>query len=153
MIYISHTAGAVYTIYDDDERVGWIDDGRVGFRGFASEARVRSALIQVWRAHDRLVLSARPSWAWRHAADIELSLEPSAGAEQYVHGGEFVGRLIRPHPRAYDASFGLEISVPSFVQQNRLLQVAQSTWSAIRALRGAADVSGVQYPDTTAEGR
>ena len=49
------------------------------------------------------------------------------------------------------------IAVPPFVQQNRILQIAQSTWSAIRAFRVAADVAadvaGTQAPGVTAEGR
>lgn len=131
MISVVQLNDARYVITDGDERLGWIDGRTIGFRGFTSELDCRGALIQAYRAIDRSVPDSRQSWAWRDAVNAELRLVRDGAVERYEHAKTVVARLLRPHGRAFDTSFGVEIELPASAGASHLLQVAHAMAIAV----------------------
>jgi hypothetical protein len=131
VISILENGDGRYAIHDADERIGWLDDRRVGFRGFSTEHDVHDAIVAAHRALDGVARSATTAWASSPSAAYGLKVVADGGAELFVHHGEIAGRLLRPQRRAFDSSFGLELVLPQAVRATRRLHAALCVAAAV----------------------
>jgi hypothetical protein len=120
-----------------DDCVGWINGRTIGFRGFVTEHHAREAAVAARRALDRTIQSQHPGWQPR-VVDVERIHAVHDGAYEWLFdGASAVARLLRPHRRAYDASFGIELILPSFASEALVVTAAHGLCLAVEPYRDA----------------
>jgi hypothetical protein len=75
------------------------------------------------------------------------------GAYEWFHEGTMpIARLLRPHRRAFNATYGIELVLPTYATEGVGVAVAQSVAKAVMPLltrSGPEDLRGPRYADTT----
>ena len=124
---------------------GWISGRTIGFRGFATEDNARDATIAGWRAFERVL---------RHHYAGCLNYEPQLDQLRRMHDGAYewfydgtapIARLLRPQPRAYDHSFGIELVLPSYASEGVAIAAAHAVATAIEPYRDVSP-AGITQP-------
>ena len=106
--------------------VGWIRGRHIGFRGFPSENSARDAAVAAWKALQASLRQIYPGWPPYEAAMHKLRKVHDGTYEWFYDGTAQIARLLRPHPRAYDSSLGIELVLPSYASEGVAMTVAQS---------------------------
>ncbi len=120
---------------DSGDLIGWIAGSTIGFRGFSTEYDACEAAAAGRRSLDAVLGAQYPGWPRR---------EPTTDRLQTVHDGAYewlsdgtipIARLLRPHGRAYDASYGIEFVLPSFASDGTAVTVAHAAAAAVMPFR------------------
>jgi hypothetical protein len=111
--------------------VGWIHGRAIGFRGFATESIARKAATAAWRALDASLRQQYPGWPHYEPAFDQLRTVHDGVSEWFHDGTTEIARLLRPHRRAYDHSYGIELMLPSFASEGVAITAAQSIAKAV----------------------
>jgi hypothetical protein len=115
----------------DEVAVGWLTDRAVGFRGMKTEAVAQEAAIAAWRAMDS-VLTNHYAGGPRRDPSFDRMRVTNDGAFEWFHEGTTpIARLLRPHRRAFNATFGIELVLPSYATEGVGVTVAQGVARAI----------------------
>jgi len=137
----------------DEVAVGWLNDRAVGFRGMTTEAAAHKAAIAGWQAMDAVLTNHYAGWPRREPRFDQLRITHD-GAYEWLHDGTMpVARLLRPHRRAFNATFGIELVLPSYSTEGVGVAVAQSVANAIAPFMtssGPDDHHGTRYAGATA---
>ena len=132
----------------DEVAVGWLSDRAVGFRGMKSEAIAREAAIAAWLAMDGVLSNHYAGWPRREPRFDQIRITHD-GAYEWFHDGTIpIARLLRPHRRAFNATFGIELVLPSYATEGVGVAVAQSIAMAIVPFvtrSGPDDQRGTRY--------
>jgi len=120
---------------DHDGRIGWINGATIGFRGFATESDAREAAIAGRRALDRALRGHFPGWPGADVALERVHIVNDGAYDWFYDGKIAVARLLRPHRRAYDASFGIELVLPSFSNEGVAIAAAYAVSIAVEPYR------------------
>jgi hypothetical protein len=116
-------------------QIGWINGRTIGFRGFATEADAREATIAAWRAFEGALRQQYAGWP-NYQPDLDQLRTMHDGAYEWFYDGTApIARLLRPQPRAYDHSFGIELVLPSYASEGVAIAAAQSVARAIEPYR------------------
>lgn len=136
MLKISNHGDDKYDVEDSSgTKIGWISGRSIGFRGFATETDAREAAVAAWRALDR-VLRQHSASRPRHEPALDRIRQVHDGAYEWFYDGTApIARLLRPHRRAYDGSFGVELVLPSGGGGAVAFAAARSIASAIAPYR------------------
>jgi hypothetical protein len=118
-----------------DTPIGWISGCAIGFRGFALESDARSGAAAAWRALDLALSRHYAGWRCRDLAVDKIRLTHDGAYEWFCDGAMPVARLLRPHRRAYDASFGIELVLPSYATEGVAIAAAQSIATVVVPLQ------------------
>jgi hypothetical protein len=132
----------------EEVAVGWLNDRVVGFRGMTSEALAREAASIAWQAMDAVLANQYAGWP-RREPRLDLMRVTHDGAHEWLHAGSMpIARLLRPHRRAFNATFGIELMLPSYATEGVGVTVAQSVARAMVPFvtrRGPDDHHGTRY--------
>jgi hypothetical protein len=132
---------------DTDRRVGWVEGGAIGFRGFGDEAEAAHA---AWVAHRTIARRlARQHGGRSIPIDTErLALDRRGDVELVLASRLPIATLLRPGPesRSGPDSFGFELRVPGRADE---LTVRSMAHLAYRTLRK----SGLRWAMWTGDGR
>jgi hypothetical protein len=132
---VSEGDGRFRLLDASDFPMGWIAGLAIGFRGFVNELHARGAAALGWRALDTTLSGQYAGWPRRNIRLEELRLAHD-GAYEWFHAGAVpVARLLRPGRRAYDASYGIEMVLPSYATEGVAIAAAQSVAEALTPLR------------------
>lgn len=118
-----------------DDRVGWINGVTIGFRGFATERDAHEAAVAARRALDRTIQSQHRGWHPRSVDIDRLHAVHDGAYEWLLDGSAAIARLLRPHRRAYDSSFGIELILPSFANEELVVTAAHALCLAVEPYR------------------
>jgi hypothetical protein len=135
MIHMLEDGNGRYLIHDGDERIGWLKDRRIGFRGFTAPSDVREAIVAIHGAIEQTLGAPHARYPTMPATRHALKLVRDGAFECFVYRQEIAARLLRPHRRAFDSSFGLELSLPSWVRASQVLHAAHAAATAVRPHR------------------
>ena len=129
--------------------IGWIHGRTIGYRGFATVDDARDAAVAAWRAFDKALRQQYAGWP-HYEPQLEQLGVMHDGVHEWFHDGTApIARLLRPQPRAYDYSFGIELAVPSYASEGVAIVAAQSIAMAIAPYR---DVPSSRSPDIMPQG-
>ena len=140
----------------DEVAVGWLTDRAVGFRGMKTETVAHEAAIAAWQAMDAVLTNHYAGWPRREPRFDQMRLAHDGAFEWFHEGTTPIARLLRPHRRAFNATFGIELVLPSFATEGVGVAVAQSVARAIVPFitsSGPDDRRGTRYagaPDAAA---
>jgi hypothetical protein len=132
----------------DEVAVGWLNDRAVGFRGMKTEAIAHEAAIAGWKAMDAVLTNHYAGWPRREPQFDRMRITHDGAYEWFHEGTVPVARLLRPHRRAFNATFGIELVLPSYATEGVGLAVAQAVAMAITPLITNAspdDPRGTRY--------
>jgi hypothetical protein len=132
----------------DEVAVGWLTDRAVGFRGMTSEAIAREAAIAAWQAMDAVLTNQYAGWPRREPRFDQMRVTHDGAYEWFHEGTMPIARLLRPHRRAFNATFGIELVLPSYATEGVGVAVAQSVAKAIVPFvtrSGPDDGHGTRY--------
>jgi len=115
----------------DEVAVGWLNHRAVGFRGMKTEAVAREAAITAWRAMDAVLTNHYAGWPRREPRFDRMRITHDGAYEWFHEGTVPVARLLRPHRRAFNATFGIELVLPSYATEGVGLAAAQAVAMAI----------------------
>lgn len=115
----------------DEVAVGWISDRAVGFRGMKTEAVAHEAAIAAWRAMDAVLTNQYAGWPKREPRFERMRITHDGAYEWFHEGTMPIARLLRPHRRAFNATFGIELVLPSYAAEGVAVAVAQAVARAI----------------------
>ena len=115
----------------DDVAVGWLSDRAVGFRGMTTEAVAREAAIVAWQAMDAVLANHYSGWPRREPRFDHMRLTHDGAYEWFHEGAMPIARLLRPHRRAFNATFGIELVLPSYATEGVGVTVAQAVAMAM----------------------
>lgn len=124
-----------------DEMIGWISGLTIGFRGFATEGDAREAAVAARRCLDRMIQTHHNGWPSRALDASHVHTVHDGAYEWFFDGTVAVARLLRPHGRAYDASFGIELVLPSFASDGLAVSAANRLCSAVEPYRDEPEVA------------
>ena len=134
----------------DEVTVGWLTDRVVGFRGMGAEVVAREAAVVAWQAMHGVLTNHYAGWPQREPRFNELRITHD-GAHEWFHDGVApIARLIRPHRRAFNATFGIELVLPTYATEGVAIAVGQAVARAVVPLiTGAvhADRPGTRFVD------
>ena len=130
----------------DEVAVGWLNDRAVGFRGMRNEAAAVQAAIAGWRAMDSVLTNHYAGWPRREPRFDQIRVTHDGAYEWFHEGTMPLARLLRPHRRAFNATFGIELVLPSYATEGVGVTVAQSVAAAILPF---VTTSGPYDPTTT----
>ena len=116
---------------EDDVQIGWINGRAIGFRGFATEAEAKDGAVAAWRALDLVLRRQYPGWPSYAPALDGLQLVHDGAYEWFADGTAPIARLIRPHRRAYDLTFGIELVLPSYASEGVAITAAHAVGAAL----------------------
>jgi hypothetical protein len=132
----------------DEVTVGWLTSQAVGFRGMKTEAVAREAAIAAWQAMDGVLTNQYAGWPRREPRFDQMRISHD-GAYEWFHDGSIpLARLLRPHRRAFNATFGIELVLPTYATEGVGVAVAQAVAMAIVPLvtgPGPDDRTGTRY--------
>jgi hypothetical protein len=115
--------------------IGWIRGRTIGIRGFPTELAARDATIAAWRALQSALRLQYPGWL-AYEANMERLRAVHDGVHEWFHDGTTpIARLLRPRPRAYDDTLGIELVLPSYASEGVAITVAQSVARAAAPFR------------------
>jgi hypothetical protein len=150
---ISDGEGKYRIMLGDEVAVGWVNHRAVGFRGMRTEATARDAAIIAWRAMDAVLTNQYPGWPRRDPRFDQVRVTHD-GAYEWFHDGTIpIARLLRPHRRAFNATFGIELVLPSYATEGVGVAVAQAIAMAIGPFvsrSGPDDRHGTRYAGAAA---
>jgi hypothetical protein len=132
----------------DEVAVGWISDRAVGFRGMKTEAVAHEASIAAWQAMDAVLTNQYGGWPRREPRFDQMRITHDGAYEWFHEGTMPIARLLRPHRRAFNATFGIELVLPSYATEGVAVSVAQSVARAIVPFvtnPGPDDRTGTRY--------
>ena len=115
----------------DETVVGWLTDRAVGFRGMRTEAIARDAAIAAWQAMDSVLTNHYAGWPRREPRFAEMRITHDGAYEWFHEGAMPIARLLRPHRRAFNGKFGLELVLPTYATEGVGVAVAQSVARAV----------------------
>jgi len=121
-------------------QIGWINGRTIGFRGFSTEDDARDATIAAWRAFDRALHQQYAGWPRYEARLDQLRTMHDGAYEWFYDGTAPIARLLRPQPRAYDDSFGIELVLPSYASEGVAIAAAHRVALAVAPYRDDATV-------------
>jgi hypothetical protein len=123
--------GKYRILLGNEMAVGWLNDRAVGFRGMTTEGSARDAAIAAWRAMDAVLTNQYGGWPKRNPRFEQLRITNDGAYEWFHEGTTPIARLLRPHRRAFNATFGIELVLPSYATEGVGLAVAQAVANAI----------------------
>lgn len=132
----------------DEVAVGWLNDRAVGFRGMTTEAVAHNAAIAAWRAMDSVLTNHYAGWPRREPRFDQMRITHDGAFEWFHEGTMPIARLLRPHRRAFNATFGIELVLPSYATEGVGVTVAQAVAMAIIPFvtrSGPDDRHGTRY--------
>lgn len=109
----------------DGRDIGWIVRRAIGFRGFATQEDAIDAALASWRA---LEAALNREYAGRPKRDVsrERIRVVHDGASEWVSDGQLpLARLQRPHEDTAEASFAIELQLPSYATEGVTVAAAQ----------------------------
>jgi hypothetical protein len=115
----------------DELAVGWLTDRAVGFRGMRTEAIARDAAAAAWRAMDAVLTNQYAGWPRREPRFEAMTLTHDGAYEWFYDGTMPIARLLRPHRRAFNGTFGIELVLPSYATEGVGVAVAQGVARAL----------------------
>jgi hypothetical protein len=118
-------------------QVGWINGRSIGFRGFRTEEDSRAAAAVAWQALDSALQRQYSGSGNRRPALDRLVLIHDGAYEWFSDGVAPVARLLRPHRRAYDGTYGIELVLPTYANEGVAITAACAVASAVRPYREA----------------
>jgi hypothetical protein len=149
MFHIIGDGDRKYRIMLGDElAVGWLCDRAVGFRGMKTEAVAHQAAIAAWRAMDAVLTNHYAGWPRRDPHFDRMRITHDGAFEWFHEGTTPIARLLRPHRRAGNATFGIELVLPSYATEGVGVAVAQAVAQAIVPFitrSGPHDGRGTRY--------
>lgn len=116
---------------DSGELIGWVTGRTIGFRGFSTESDAREAAAAARRSLDAVLRVQYPGWPRRELTADQLRTAHDGAYEWFTDGTIPVARLLRPHRRAYDASYGIELVLPSFASDGIAVTVAHAVAASV----------------------
>lgn len=119
----------------DGTLIGWIAGRTIGFRGFVTENDARDATVAAWRAFDRVLRQQFAGWPRYEPKLDQLQRVHDGAYEWFCDGTAPIARLLRPHRRAYDQSFGIELVLPSYASEGVAIAAAHSVARAVEPYR------------------
>lgn len=128
----------------DEMAVGWLTESAVGFRGMQTESLARDAASVAWQAMDRVLTNQYAGWPRREPQFDKMRITHDGAYEWFHEGTMPIARLLRPHRRAFNGTFGIELVLPTYATEGVGVAVAQSVARAILPF-----VSGHSPDDTT----
>ena len=118
----------------DEVTVGWLTNQALGFRGMKTEAVAREAAIAAWQAMDAVLANQYAGWPRREPRFDEMRITHD-GVHEWFHDGTIpIARLLRPHRRAFNATFGIELVLPTYATEGVGVAAAQAVATAIEPL-------------------
>ena len=115
--------------------IGWIRGSTIGFRGFVTESDAREAAVAAWKTLGSSLRSEYPGWP-RHEPLMHQLRTVHDGAHEWFSDGTLpIARLLRPHGRAYDSSYGIELVLPSFAREGMAISASQNLAVSIAPFR------------------
>jgi hypothetical protein len=115
----------------DEVAVGWLNQRAVGFRGMTTEAAARDAASVAWRAMDQVLTNQYAGWPRREPRLDQMRITHDGAFEWFHEGTMPIARLLRPHRRAFNATFGIELVLPTYATEGVGVTVAQAVAQAI----------------------
>ncbi|HEX5971359.1 MAG TPA: hypothetical protein VFY85_05485 [Gemmatimonadaceae bacterium] len=120
-------------LMDADQRVGWIDGDRVGFRGFATDEEAAHAAWVAYRTMTRRLARSHDLRPLPIGSE-PLALQRDGHDELIVASSGPVARLVRPvddSPSGGD-SYGFELSVPQPADEVLVRAMAHLIYRTLR---------------------
>jgi hypothetical protein len=115
--------------------IGWIRWRTIGVRGFPTEEAARDATVAAWRALQSALRMQYPGWM-AYEANLERLRSIHDGVHEWFHDGTTqIARLLRPRPRAWDNTLGIELVLPSYASEGVAMTVAHSVARATEPFR------------------
>ena len=136
----------------DEVTVGWLTSEVVGFRGMKTEAGAREAAVAAWRALDGVLANQYAGWPRREPRFDQMRIVHDTGFEWFHDGTIAIARLLRPHRRAFNGTFGIELMLPTYATEGVGVAAAQSVAMALVPLltgRARDDAPDTRYAGTT----
>lgn len=118
----------------DEVAVGWLNNRAVGFRGMATEEAAREAASVAWRAMDQVLTNQYAGWPRREPRLDQMRITHDGAFEWFHEGTMPIARLLRPHRRAFNATFGIELVLPTYATEGVGVSVAQAVAQAVLPL-------------------
>ena len=115
----------------DETAVGWLNDRAVGFRGMSTAAVAHAAAIAAWRAMDSVLAQHCAGWPRRDPRFDQMRITHDGAFEWFHEGTTPIARLLRPHRRALNATFGIELVLPSSATEGVGVTVARAVARAV----------------------
>jgi hypothetical protein len=114
----------------------------------STAAVAHEAAIAAWRAMDSVLTNHYPGWPRRDPRFDRMRITHDGAFEWFHEGTTPIARLLRPHRRAFNATFGIELVLPSYATEGVGVSVAQSMARAIAPFiisSGPDDGRGTTY--------
>ena len=115
--------------------IGWISGRTIGFRGFVTEDDARRATVAARHAFDKALAQQFTGWPCREPKLDELRTMRDGAYEVFHDANGAVARLLRPHRRAHDSSFGIELALPTYAPEGVAITTAHSVGTAVEPYR------------------
>lgn len=133
----------VMDLMDADQRVGWINGDRVGFRGFATEEEAAHAAWVAYRTMTRRLARSHNLRPLPIGSE-PLALRRDGRHELIVASSGPVATLVRPDVEGSngDGSFGFELSIPQPADEVLVRALAHLVYRTLRK-------SGVRWTGRT----
>jgi hypothetical protein len=113
-----------------------------------SESAAREAAIAAWQAMDAVLTNHYAGWPRREPRFDKMQITHDGAFEWFHEGTMPIARLLRPHRRAFNATFGIELVLPSYATEGVGVAVAQAIARAIEPYvtrSGPDDGHGTRY--------
>jgi hypothetical protein len=115
--------------------IGWIRGSAIGFRGFVTEIDARDAAVAAWRSLSASLRGEYPGWPHHEPAFEQMRTIRDGAYEWFSDGTVPIARLLRPHGRAYDSSYGIELVLPSYATEGVAITASPNLVLAIAPFR------------------
>ncbi|MEP7346469.1 MAG: hypothetical protein ABI877_14455 [Gemmatimonadaceae bacterium] len=116
-------------------QIGWVSGLMIGFRGFMTESDARDAAVAARQALDSALQREYTGWPRYEPAFDQIRTVHVDAHEWFYDGTAPIARLLRPQPRAYDGSFGIELILPSYASEGVAITAGLTVASAITPYR------------------
>ncbi len=132
------------------DMIGWIAGNTIGFRGFSTEYDAREAAAAARHSLDAVLGAHYPGWPRSDLSADQLRTALDGAYEWFTDGKKPVARLLRPHRRAFDASYGIELVLPSFASDGMAVTAAHAVGAAVIPYRDIDPRRSPRYDDRRA---
>jgi hypothetical protein len=129
--FLSEGNGKYRIMFGNDTAVGWINDRTIGFRGMTTERAAHDAAAIAWQAMDAVLITQYAGWPRREPRLDQMRLAHDGAYEWFHEGTMPIARLLRPHRRAFNGTFGIELVLPSYSTEGVAVAVAQAVAKAV----------------------